>query len=190
MLNTSFFLASQPSCLNIQSNLPSVCFHYSFVYKLLYNSAMISVVCCFLQSSVILLLGENVVSITLLMPIHGRTLCSSPPSLAFLSLQVNIYFETFLVWLFTQFVLFIGVLHLQIHYDRVGKDGFSRYREITLLFLPDLDNCLPSLDAWRSQWISRREARVEREQEAMLKTEKVCDLCISMRNQFVCFLLM
>lgn len=81
-------------------------------------------------------------------------------------------------------------MHLQIHYDRVGKDGFSRYREITLLFLPDLDNCLPSLDAWRSQWISRREARVEREQEAMLKMEKVCDLCISMRNQFVFFLLM
>ncbi|RWR79642.1 cell division cycle and apoptosis regulator protein 1 isoform X2 [Cinnamomum micranthum f. kanehirae] len=61
---------------------------------------------------------------------------------------------------------------LEIHYDRVGKDGLSGYKEVTLLFLPDFANCLPSLDAWRSQWVSRRDARVEREREAMLKMEK------------------
>lgn len=61
---------------------------------------------------------------------------------------------------------------LEIHYDRVGKDGLCSYREITFLFLPDLESCLPSLDVWRSQWISRREAKVEREREELLKKEK------------------
>lgn len=93
---------------------------------------------------------------------------------------LNIYFKTFLLYFVSSRILYysIVVFYLQIHYDRVGKDGLSGYKEVTFLFLPDLENCLPSLDAWRSQWVSRRDARVEREREAMLKMEKVCDVNI------------
>eukprot|EP00262_Sarcandra_glabra_P006358 TRINITY_DN1857_c0_g3_i1.p1 TRINITY_DN1857_c0_g3~~TRINITY_DN1857_c0_g3_i1.p1 ORF type:complete len:802 (+),score=246.13 TRINITY_DN1857_c0_g3_i1:210-2408(+) len=51
---------------------------------------------------------------------------------------------------------------LEIHYDRVGEDGFHSYREVTVVFLPDIASCLPSPDVWRSQWFSRRKAREER----------------------------
>ncbi|KAL9261929.1 SHORT ROOT IN SALT MEDIUM 1-like protein, partial [Drosera capensis] len=38
---------------------------------------------------------------------------------------------------------------LEIHYDRIGEDGLFSHKEVTVLFVPDLSNCLPSLDAWK-----------------------------------------
>ncbi|KAK7842461.1 cell cycle and apoptosis regulator protein 2 [Quercus suber] len=40
---------------------------------------------------------------------------------------------------------------LEIHYDSLGKDGLLSHK-VTVLFVPDLSECLPSLDAWRDQW--------------------------------------
>ena len=47
---------------------------------------------------------------------------------------------------------------LQIHYDRVGTDGVSIFKEITVLFVPDLSECLPSFDAWKTQWLAHKKA--------------------------------
>lgn len=52
---------------------------------------------------------------------------------------------------------------LQIHYDRVGTDGVSIFKEITVLFVPDLSECLPSFDAWRTQWLAHRKVLAERD---------------------------
>jgi hypothetical protein len=62
---------------------------------------------------------------------------------------------------------------LQIHYDRVGKDGLFSHKEVTVLFVPDLSECLPSLDAWRDQWLAHKKAVAERERQLSLKKE-VC----------------
>ncbi|XVF03307.1 hypothetical protein REPUB_Repub04eG0249900 [Reevesia pubescens] len=61
---------------------------------------------------------------------------------------------------------------LEIHYDRVGKDGLFSHKEVTVLFLPDLSECLPSFDTWRDQWLAHRKAVSEREQQLSLKREK------------------
>jgi hypothetical protein len=37
------------------------------------------------------------------------------------------------------------------------------HREVTVLFVPDLSECLPSLDAWRDQWLAHKRAVAERE---------------------------
>ncbi|KAJ0978601.1 hypothetical protein J5N97_014075 [Dioscorea zingiberensis] len=58
---------------------------------------------------------------------------------------------------------------LEIHYHRVGKDGFFSHKEITVLFIPNLSNCLPSVDLWRSQWLAYKRNAVEREQSSSLK---------------------
>ncbi|XP_068641295.1 protein SHORT ROOT IN SALT MEDIUM 1-like [Aristolochia californica] len=57
---------------------------------------------------------------------------------------------------------------LEIHYDRVGRDGLFSHKEITVLFVPNLSECLPSLDSWRSQWLAFKKVKDEREQEVIL----------------------
>ena len=49
-------------------------------------------------------------------------------------------------------LIFKSTRCLQIHYDRLGKDGLFSHKEVTVLFVPDFSECLPSLDAWRDQW--------------------------------------
>ncbi|KAF9623704.1 hypothetical protein IFM89_003849 [Coptis chinensis] len=61
---------------------------------------------------------------------------------------------------------------LEIHYDRVGKDGLFSHKEITVLFIPDLSECLPSLSEWRDQWVAHRKSVIEKERLISLKTEK------------------
>ncbi|KAF2299187.1 hypothetical protein GH714_030928 [Hevea brasiliensis] len=61
---------------------------------------------------------------------------------------------------------------LEIHYDRFGKDGFFSHREITVLFVPDLSDCLPSFDAWRDQWLAHKKAVAERERQLSLKKQR------------------
>ncbi|KAJ0719229.1 putative Cell cycle and apoptosis regulator protein [Helianthus annuus] len=60
---------------------------------------------------------------------------------------------------------------LEIHYDRVGKDGLFSHKEVTVLYLPDLSDCLPSVDAWRDQWLANKKAIAERERLHALKRE-------------------
>lgn len=65
-------------------------------------------------------------------------------------------------------------LHLQIHYDRIGKDGLFSHKEITVIFVPDLSECLPSLDSWREQWLAHKKAVAERERQLSLRKEVRC----------------
>ena len=66
--------------------------------------------------------------------------------------------------------------HLQIHYDRVGKDGLFSHKEVTVLYIPDLSDCLPSIDEWRDQWLAHKKAIAERERLQVLKREVYCSL--------------
>jgi hypothetical protein len=61
---------------------------------------------------------------------------------------------------------------MQIHYNRIGKDGLFSHKEITVLFVPNLSECVPSVDIWKNNWIAYRKSKTEREQFAM-KKEKV-----------------
>ncbi|KAF4396755.1 hypothetical protein F8388_004723 [Cannabis sativa] len=60
---------------------------------------------------------------------------------------------------------------LEIHYDRIGKDGLFSHKEVTVLFLPDLSECLPSLDAWREQWLAHQKVVAERDRLLSLRRE-------------------
>ncbi|GAB2242015.1 hypothetical protein Droror1_Dr00018790 [Drosera rotundifolia] len=60
---------------------------------------------------------------------------------------------------------------LEIHYDRIGEDGLFSHKEVTVLYVPDLSSCLPSLDAWKEQWLSHKKAVAERERKLSLKKE-------------------
>ncbi|KAK6122470.1 hypothetical protein DH2020_043787 [Rehmannia glutinosa] len=60
---------------------------------------------------------------------------------------------------------------LEIHYDRVGKDGLFSHKEVTVLYVPDLSDCLPSLDSWRDQWFNHKKAVSERERLRTLTKE-------------------
>ncbi|KAL0003831.1 hypothetical protein SO802_011392 [Lithocarpus litseifolius] len=62
-------------------------------------------------------------------------------------------------------------MHMHIHYDRLGKDGLFSHKEVTVLFVPDFSECLPSLDAWRDQWLAHKKAVAERERQLSLKKE-------------------
>ncbi|XP_042494256.1 protein SHORT ROOT IN SALT MEDIUM 1-like [Macadamia integrifolia] len=62
---------------------------------------------------------------------------------------------------------------LEIHYDRVGKDGLFNHKEVTVLFVPDLSDCLPSLEEWRDQWMAHKKSVAERERQLAMKKEKV-----------------
>ncbi|KAJ6312143.1 hypothetical protein OIU77_013820 [Salix suchowensis] len=61
---------------------------------------------------------------------------------------------------------------LEIHYDRFGIDGLFSHREVTVLFVPDLSECLPSLDAWREQWLAHKKAVADREYQLSLQKER------------------
>ncbi|KAG9159238.1 hypothetical protein Leryth_020928 [Lithospermum erythrorhizon] len=61
---------------------------------------------------------------------------------------------------------------LEIHYDRIGKNGLFSHKEVTVIFLPDLTDCLPSLNTWRNQWLAYKKATIEREQQHSLRNEK------------------
>ncbi|VAI89760.1 unnamed protein product [Triticum turgidum subsp. durum] len=56
---------------------------------------------------------------------------------------------------------------LEVHYNRVGNDGLFSHKEITVLFVPNLSECIPSMDIWRSNWIAYRKSKIEREQLIM-----------------------
>lgn len=62
---------------------------------------------------------------------------------------------------------------LEVHYDRVGKDGLFSHKEITVLYVPDLSDCLPSLELWRDQWLAHKRAIVERESLQNLTKQKL-----------------
>ncbi|KAK7348760.1 hypothetical protein VNO80_23419 [Phaseolus coccineus] len=64
---------------------------------------------------------------------------------------------------------------IEIHYDRIGKDGFFSHKEITVLYVPDLSDCLPSLDEWRDKWLAHKKVVAEREHQLSLKKEKLRD---------------
>ncbi|KAL7180807.1 hypothetical protein ACSBR1_039797 [Camellia fascicularis] len=61
---------------------------------------------------------------------------------------------------------------LEIHYDKVGNDGLFSHKEVTVLYVPDLSDCLPSLEAWRDQWLAHKKAVAERESRLAFKKEK------------------
>ncbi|KAG5531791.1 hypothetical protein RHGRI_026421 [Rhododendron griersonianum] len=69
----------------------------------------------------------------------------------------------------------IGLLAAQvmsIHYDRVGKDGLFSHKEVTVLYVPDLSDCLPSIETWREQWLAHKKAVAERRRLLEVKKEK------------------
>ncbi|KAI3983150.1 hypothetical protein MKX01_030872 [Papaver californicum] len=61
---------------------------------------------------------------------------------------------------------------LEIHYNRLGKDGLFSHKEITVLYIPDLSECLPSLEAWRDQLLVHKKAIAEREQRLAAQKNK------------------
>lgn len=63
-------------------------------------------------------------------------------------------------------------MNMQVHYNRIGKDGLFSHKEVTVLFVPNLSECLPSADMWKNNWIAYRKSKAEREQLTM-KKEKV-----------------
>ncbi|KAF0901834.1 hypothetical protein E2562_006463 [Oryza meyeriana var. granulata] len=63
---------------------------------------------------------------------------------------------------------------LEIHYNRVGKDGLFSHKEITVLFVPNLSECLPSVHLWKNNWIAYRKSRTEKEQ-LILKEKSPAD---------------
>lgn len=73
----------------------------------------------------------------------------------------------------------VSTLILQIHYDRVGEDGLFSHKEVTVLFVPDLSVCLPSLDAWREQWLSHKKVVAERDLQLSLRKEVLLSLFFS-----------
>ncbi|KAG8094529.1 hypothetical protein GUJ93_ZPchr0012g20835 [Zizania palustris] len=58
---------------------------------------------------------------------------------------------------------------LEVHYNRVGKDGLFSHKEITVLFVPNLSECLPSVDLWKNNWIAYKKSKAEKEQPTMKK---------------------
>ncbi|XP_062229048.1 protein SHORT ROOT IN SALT MEDIUM 1-like isoform X2 [Phragmites australis] len=58
---------------------------------------------------------------------------------------------------------------VEVHYNRIGKDGLFSHKEITVLFVPNLSECLPSVDLWKNNWIAYRKSKAEREQLTVKK---------------------
>ncbi|KAK4758838.1 hypothetical protein SAY87_020139 [Trapa incisa] len=58
---------------------------------------------------------------------------------------------------------------LEIHYERIGKDGLFSHKEVTVIFVPDLSDCLPSLESWHEKWLAHKNALVERERSTQKK---------------------
>ncbi|KAE9455669.1 hypothetical protein C3L33_12427, partial [Rhododendron williamsianum] len=61
-----------------------------------------------------------------------------------------------------------------IHYDRVGKDGLFSHKEVTVPYVPDLSDCLPSIETWREQWLAHKKAVAERRRLLEFKKEVYC----------------
>ncbi|KAL5060788.1 hypothetical protein RYX36_032392, partial [Vicia faba] len=45
------------------------------------------------------------------------------------------------------------------------------HKEIIVLYVPDLCDCLPSLDEWHDQWLAHKKVVAERERQIYLKKE-------------------
>lgn len=71
---------------------------------------------------------------------------------------------------------------MQIHYDRLGKDGLFSHKEVNVFFVPNLSECLPSLEAWRDQWLAHKKAVIERERQLSLRKE-VSRLVLALSGQ-------
>ena len=67
---------------------------------------------------------------------------------------------------------------MQVHYNRIGKDGLFSHKEITVLFVPNLSECLPSVDIWKNNWIAYRKSKAEREQLTMKKEKVLCPIIV------------
>lgn len=61
---------------------------------------------------------------------------------------------------------------LEVHYNRIGKDGLFSHKEITVLFVPNLSECVPSVDLWKNTWIAYRKSKADRD-KLIIKNEKV-----------------
>ncbi|AQK82538.1 ATP/GTP-binding protein family [Zea mays] len=59
---------------------------------------------------------------------------------------------------------------VEVHYNRIGKDGLFSHKEITVLFVPNLLECLPSVDIWKNNWILYKKSKAEREQLTVKKS--------------------
>nr|KAJ0225490.1 hypothetical protein LSAT_V11C100021710 [Lactuca sativa] len=55
--------------------------------------------------------------------------------------------------------------------NELKKDEIFSHKEVKVLYVPDLSDCLPSTDAWRDQWLSHKKAIAEREHRYALKRE-------------------
>ncbi|GKA76691.1 DBC1/CARP1-like protein [Tanacetum coccineum] len=73
--------------------------------------------------------------------------------------------------------IFISILDLsflaRFTMTESEKNGRFSHKEVTVLYIPDLSDCLPSIDAWRDQWLSSKKAIAERERLQALKGEKL-----------------
>ncbi|KAK4741392.1 hypothetical protein SAY87_024980 [Trapa incisa] len=61
---------------------------------------------------------------------------------------------------------------LEIHYERIGKDGHFIQKEVTVIFVPNLSDCLPSLDSWREKWLAHKKSLAERGHKSSPKKER------------------
>ncbi|AQK82517.1 ATP/GTP-binding protein family, partial [Zea mays] len=64
---------------------------------------------------------------------------------------------------------------VEVHYNRIGKDGLFSHKEITVLFVPNLLECLPSVDIWKNNWILYKKSKAEREQLTVKKVKSPGD---------------
>ncbi|XP_044981802.1 protein SHORT ROOT IN SALT MEDIUM 1-like [Hordeum vulgare subsp. vulgare] len=64
---------------------------------------------------------------------------------------------------------------LEVHYNRIGKDGLFSHKEITVLFVPNLSECIPSVELWKKTWITYRNSKVDREKLAIKSENAPCD---------------
>ncbi|XP_024390877.1 uncharacterized protein [Physcomitrium patens] len=55
---------------------------------------------------------------------------------------------------------------VEVHYERLGEDGLPSHKEITVMFLPTISDCVPSIEAWQAQWKARQQAKIESESSA------------------------
>ncbi|WZY78665.1 hypothetical protein YC2023_025049 [Brassica napus] len=46
----------------------------------------------------------------------------------------------------------------KLHLDLSNCRHWNPFLEITVLFVPDLSECLPSFDAWKTQWLAHKKA--------------------------------
>lgn len=63
---------------------------------------------------------------------------------------------------------------LEVHYNRIGKDGLFSHKEITVLFVPNLSECIPSVELWKKTWITYRNSKVDREKLAIKSENAPC----------------